>query len=249
MIGASLYYFQEKIIFRPTTLAQNFTFKFSNQFEELFLKSEDGASINALHFKVDKPKGVILYFHGNMGDLDRWGKITEFFVELNYDVFVMDYRTYGKSTGLLSEQALYNDAEMCYNYVLKQYNESEITLYGRSLGTGMATYLASKNKPKKLILETPYYSLTDVAKRRFSMYPSEKTLRYDFPSYKYIQKVTCPISIFHGTKDKVVPYASGEKLFNCIEQKEKRFFTIENAGHNNLSEFEVYQKQISEILK
>ncbi len=249
MIGASLYYFQEKIIFRPTKLAQNFTFKFPNQFEELFLKTEDGASINALHFKVDKPKGVILYFHGNMGDLNRWGKITEFFVELNYDVFVMDYRTYGKSTGLLSEQALYDDAEMCYNYVLKQYNESEITIYGRSLGTGMATYLASKKKSKNLILETPYYSLTDVAKRRFSMYPSEKTLRYDFPSYKYIQKVTCPISIFHGTNDRVVPYASGEKLFNSIQQKEKNFFTIENAGHNNLSEFKVYQNQILEILK
>ena len=249
MIGASLYYFQEKIIFRPTKLGQNFTFKFSNKFEELFLKSEDGAIINALHFKVKNPKGVILYFHGNMGDLSRWGKITEFFIELNYDVFVMDYRTYGKSTGLLSEQALYDDAEMCYNYVRKQYNESKITVYGRSLGTGMATYLASKNNPKSLILETPYYSLTDVAKRRFSMYPSEKTLRYNFPSYKYIQKVTCPISIFHGTNDRVVPYASGEKLFNSIQQKEKNFFTIEKAGHNNLSEFKVYQNQILEILK
>ena len=248
MIGASLYFFQEKLIFRPTKLSQDFAFKFSNEFEELFLKSEDGAVINALHFKTENPKGVILYFHGNMGDLARWGKITEFFVDKNYDVFVMDYRTYGKSTGELSEQALYKDAQMCYDYVTKNYKESEITIYGRSLGTGLATYLASINKPNRLILETPYYSLTDVAKLRFSMFPTNKLLRYDFPSYKFIQKGTCPITIFHGTNDAVVPYTSGEKLFNCMPQKEKSFFTIENGAHNNLIEFETYRDQISKIL-
>ncbi len=249
MIGTSLYFFQEKIIFRPSVLPQNYTYNFSNEFEELFLKAEDGAIINALHFKAVNPKGIIVYFHGNMGDLSRWGKITEFFVEKNYDVFVMDYRTYGKSTGKLSEQALYNDAQMCYNYVIKKYDELEITIYGRSLGTGIATFLASKNNPKYLILETPYYSLTDVANRRFSMFPTNKLLRYNFPSYKFIQNVRCPISIFHGTNDKVVPFASGEKLFNCIEQKEKLFYTIEKGDHNNLVEFETYQKQLKKILE
>ena len=249
MIGTSLYFFQEKIIFRPSVLPQNYTYNFSNEFEELFLKAEDGAIINALHFKAVNPKGIIVYFHGNMGDLSRWGKITEFFVEKNYDVFVMDYRTYGKSTGKLSEQALYNDAQMCYNYVIKKYDELEITIYGRSLGTGIATFLASKNNPKHLILETPYYSLTDVANRRFSMFPTNKLLRYNFPSYKFIQNVRCPISIFHGTNDKVVPFASGEKLFNCIEQKKKIFYTIEKGEHNNLIEFETYQKQLKKILE
>ena len=151
MIAASLFFFQEKLIFRPITLPQDFVYNFSNPFEELFLKAEDGAVINALHFKKENPKGIILYFHGNAGNLARWGKITEFFVEKDYDVLVMDYRTYGKSTGKLSEQALYSDAQMCYNYVLKQYEESEIIVYGRSLGTGMATYLASNNNPKQLI--------------------------------------------------------------------------------------------------
>lgn len=249
MIGASLYFFQEKIIFRPSILPQNYSYNFSSEFEELFLKSEDDAIINALHFKAENPKGVIVYFHGNMGDLSRWGKITEFFVEKNYDVFVMDYRTYGKSTGKLSEQALYDDAQMCYDYVVKRYNELEITIYGRSLGTGIATFLASKNNPKQLILETPYYSLTDVAKRRFLMFPTNKLLKYNFPSYKFVQNVRCPISIFHGTNDKVVPVASGEKLFNCIKQKEKIFYTIEKGEHNNLIEFETYQKQLKKILE
>ena len=248
MIGASLYFLQEKLIFIPTTLPQDYTYNFSYPFEELFLKAEDGAVINAIHFKTEQPKGVILYFHGNAGDLSRWGIITEFFVEKKYDVFVMDYRTYGKSRGKLSEQALYNDAQMCYDYLLKHYQESEITIYGRSIGTGMATYLASNNNPKQLILESPFYSLTDVARDRFLLFPIKKLLKYDFPSYRYVENISCPIIIFHGSDDSVIPYASGEKLFNSIIQKKKTFFTIENGGHNNLIEFDSYRNKIHEIL-
>ena len=131
MIGASLYVFQEKLLFRPTVLAQDYTFQFSQAFEEVNLKTDDGAIINAVYFKVAQPKGVILYFHGNAGDLSRWGLITEYFVEKDYDVFVMDYRTYGKSTGKLSETVLYSDAQMCYDYLKARYSETDITLYGR----------------------------------------------------------------------------------------------------------------------
>jgi len=240
---------QEKLIFLPTTLPQDYEYTFSFPFEELFLKSDDGAVINAIHFKTENPKGVILYFHGNAGNLSRWGIITEFFVEKHYDVLVMDYRTYGKSSGTLSEQALYNDAQMCYDYLLKHYQESEITIYGRSIGTGMATHLASGNQPNRLILETPLYSLADVAKHRFPVLPVKKLLKYNFPSYKYIQDVKCPITIFHGTEDNIIPYASGERLFNSIVQKEKLFFSIENAGHNNLIEFDSYHLNIQKTLQ
>ena len=142
MIGASLYFFQEKLLFLPTKLEQDYKFQFNYPFEELFLKTDEEAVINAIHFKVKKPKGVILYFHGNAGDLSRWGNITEYFVDKDYDVLVMDYRTYGKSTGKLSEDAFYKDAQFCYDYLLKQYSEEDISLYGRSLGTGIASYLA-----------------------------------------------------------------------------------------------------------
>ena len=93
MIGMALYLLQEKILFRPTVLQQDYKFEFSYPYEELFLKTDENAVINAIHFKVENPKGVILYFHGNAGDLQRWGEITEFFVEKGYDVLVMDYWT------------------------------------------------------------------------------------------------------------------------------------------------------------
>ncbi len=218
MIGTALYFLQEKILFRPTVLNQTYVYKFSYPFEELFLKAEDNAVINAIHFKVKDPKGVILYLHGNAGDLSRWGKITEYFVEKNYDLLVMDYRTYGKSTGALSEHALYSDAQLCYDYLKDRYNEDEITIYGRSLGTGIATYIASKNYPKQLILETPYYSIVDVAKYRFPFFSVEQMLHYKLPTNEFIQKVKCNIYMIHGTDDHVVPFESGEKLFKVSPQ-------------------------------
>ena len=114
MVGTLLYFMQEKLMFFPTVLSQNYKYQFNHSFEELFLRTDETTIINAIHFKVEKPKGVILYFHGNAGDLSRWGTITEYFVEKNYDVLVMDYRTYGKSTGVLSEKVLYSDAQYCY---------------------------------------------------------------------------------------------------------------------------------------
>jgi pimeloyl-ACP methyl ester carboxylesterase len=122
IICGSLYFFQENIIFRPTVLSQNHIYKFSYPFQEIFLRAEDGGIVNAVLFKNESPKGVILYFHGNVGDLDRWGRITQYFANKNYDVLVMDYRTYGKSSGDLNEAVLYSDGQMCYDYLKKNYN-------------------------------------------------------------------------------------------------------------------------------
>jgi uncharacterized protein len=248
MIGSALYLFQEKLLFLPTSLKQDYVYEFNHNFEEIFLEPENDVLINALHFKSSQPKGVLLYFHGNAGDLSRWGKITEKFVDLQYDVFVIDYRTYGKSKGKLSEEALYKDAEYCYKYLLKQYSENDITLYGRSLGTGIASYLAANNKPNRLILETPYYSILDVAKKRFPVFPVKQLLKYHFPNFEYLPKVDCPITIFHGTDDNLVPFSSGKKL-SKLNLKTLEFVTIKGGGHNNLVEFEKYHKTIEKLLK
>ena len=248
MIGTSLYFLQERLLFLPTVLDQDFQYQFNYPFEELFLKTDDQTVINALHFKIENPKGVILYFHGNAGDLSRWGTITEYFVEKGYDVLVMDYRTYGKSTGKLSENALYKDAEYCYNFLIEHYNESEITIYGRSLGTGLATYVASNHHPNQLILETPYYSMVDVAKKRFPIFPVKQLMKYELPTYKYINKVKCPITMIHGTNDKVIPIESAKKLYEVIGSNNASLTIIEGGGHNNLSDFKKYSIVIESVL-
>ncbi|WP_431137207.1 alpha/beta hydrolase [Psychroserpens mesophilus] len=249
LVGASLYFLQEKMLFLPTSLAQDYQYEFKYPFEELFLKTAEDVSINAVHFKTENPKGVILYFHGNAGDLSRWGNIGEHFVSLNYDVFIMDYRTYGKSTGRLHEEGFYNDAEFCYNYLLKSYSEEEILVYGRSLGTAIATYLASRHEPRQLILETPYYSIIDVAKNRFPVFPVTALLKYEFPSNEFISNVNCPITMFHGTDDSIIPYSSAQKLKSVAPQNNTSFITIDDGNHNNLMNFEAYREGILSLLR
>jgi pimeloyl-ACP methyl ester carboxylesterase len=248
LLGVLLYFFQEKILFLPTPLDYNYQFEFKNNFEELFFNTPEDGLINAIHFKVDEPKGVILYLHGNAGNLDRWGKITEYFVDQQYDVLIMDYRTYGKSQGKLSENVFYTDAQYCYDYLLKNYSENDITLYGRSLGTGIASYVASKNNPKQLILETPYYSIPDAASHRFPIYPVKQLINYEFPTYKFLEETNCKVTILHGTDDQVVPYSSAKKL-TVLDIENLEFITIKGGNHNNLIQFEKYRNTISTLLK
>lgn len=248
MISAMLYLLQEKLIFLPSKLPADYSYSFTQPFEEIFITAADGAVLNGIHFKREQPEGVIVYYHGNAGDLARWGDIALFFVEKNYDVIIMDYRTYGKSTGKLSEEALYNDGQLFYEYALEHYTESEITLYGRSLGTGIAARVASENTPFRLILETPFYSLLDLGKSRFPYLPVQWFLKYPFKTHEYISEISCPIAFFHGTEDTVVPYNSGLRLFNSVSVHKNSFFTIKGGKHNNLNEFRDYRDGIKEVL-
>ena len=247
IIGTSLFFFQEKLLFLPTSLAQDYEFEFSVPFEEVFLNTDDGSKLNAVHFKIESPKGVILYFHGNAGDLQRWGEITAYFTQYNYDVLVMDYRTYGKSTGTLSETALYKDAQLFYDYALNTYPENKIVIYGRSLGTGIATKIAADNDPQQLILETPYSSIADVAKHRFPFFPVKLLLNYKLPTDQFIKDVSCPITIFHGTEDKVVPYKFGKQLVD-INLPNLNFITIEGGKHNNIRDYKIYRNVVEALL-
>jgi len=243
-----IYFFQENLIFMPSVLPQEHVFQMKNSFEEINLKTSDGAQLNALHFKKETPKGVILYFHGNAGVLQGWGQIIEYFVDLNYDVIIMDYRGYGKSTGEKSMKHLYSDTELWYEYAKQYYNESEITVYGRSLGTTFATYVAAQHQPKKLILEAPFYSMVAIATSRFSFLPIKYLLDYKFPTYQYIEKVSCPITFYHGTYDNVIPYEQGNKLYESFNSDKKELIAIPNGGHNNLISFKEYTDSIAQEL-
>ena len=249
MLGTMIYFIQEKFIFLPSRLPENYQYQFHVPFEELFLEANDGAKLNAIRFTCENPKGVILYFHGNAGNLSRWGEIAmEFTVDHEYDVVVMDYRTYGKSRGDLSEKALHEDGQLFYDYVRQIYREEDIVLYGRSLGTGIVTRLAANNNPHKVILETPYFSLLDIGQRRFPYLPVKWLLKYEFKSFEYVTHISCPVAIFHGTEDEVIPLESGRKLFESIPVSSKEFYLIEGARHNNLAGFEKYRTGVQQFL-
>ncbi|HOZ84446.1 MAG TPA: alpha/beta fold hydrolase [Niabella sp.] len=239
---------QSKMIFQAEKLEQNFRYEFSYPFKELNLQASDGASLNALYFTTPKPRGVILYFHGNKGSLKRWGEIAGKLTRFGFNVLVMDYRTYGKSSGQLNAIAMENDARLFYQQALKYFPEDSIVVYGRSLGTHFATVVASENNPRQLILETPFTSITDVAKSKLFMFPVKRLIKYPFDNIKNIGQLKCPLTIFHGTQDNVVPYRLGKQLFESAGTTEKELITIQKGSHNNLSNFSEYQKGIKKVL-
>lgn len=251
----SLYFIQESLIFQATTLSQEHKFEFKVPaelvedlpFEEIFLSTNDGAQLNGIHFKRSKPKGIIIYYHGNAGDLSRWGQIIQAFLPYDYDVLIMDYRGYGKSTGQRSDSLLYKDALLFYEYAKQNFLEEQILVYGRSLGTTFASYAAAENNPSALILETPFYSLSQLVKAIYFFLPVEGMLKFQFPSNQILRRVEAPIYIFHGTKDQVVPYQQGVKL--AEENPNCQLYTIENGMHNNLIEFSEYWVEMEKILK
>ncbi len=228
-----LFVLQEKMIFFPEKLPQDYQFHFASAFEEIVVSSKDGTKLHSLYFPLDSAKALVVYFHGNAGSLRGWGAVAEEFLQHGYAVLVTDYRGYGKSEGKISkERHLYEDADAIYQYAKSIYPEEKILLYGTSLGTGIAAYLASSNQPGRLILQSPYYSFQDLAKTLYPLAP-RFLLRYNLPVHKYLAKANMPIHIVHGTEDKIIPIAQSEKL--KAEFPDIDFVRVPGGGHNNLS--------------
>lgn len=242
-----LFWTQEKFIFFPTKLPQNFVFSTYKNIEEHYFKIDDG-DIHALYFKVDQPKGIILYFHGNSQALESWGQVAEDFRKLDYEVFMPDYRTYGKSTGSMSEANLYFDARLVYDFLLTKYPASKIIIYGRSLGSGIATDLATKVKAKALIIETPYTSMPDIAAKKIPFIPVRYIMRYQFDNLSKIDKVNEEVHIIAATNDQLTPYDHAVQLAEKTGKSKEVLTTIHGANHNNIAEFIDYHNKLKSIL-
>lgn len=239
--------FLEYFLFHPKKLPEDFTFDFPGNFTEFFLKTEEQTEINGLWFREENSRGLILYFHGNADNLIRWGKHAGDFRACGYDTMMIDYRGFGKSTGEPSEAAFHHDAERFYEYAIQHYSPENITIYGRSLGSAIATRLAAHVPSERLILETPFYNLPELLLHYLPWFGDKIPREYDFRSDIFIQQVTCPITIFHGTRDLVVPYSEGRKFVGLLGEKVK-FHTIEGGGHKNLSDFPEYHQALGEAL-
>jgi uncharacterized protein len=242
------YFIQEKLIFKPEKLKQNFEYKYDAPFEELFFDIEQGVRINGLHFYKEQPQGLILYFHGNSRSIKGWAKYAKDFYRYNYDVVLVDYRGFGKSTGKRTEEKLHSDMQFVYDNLAKKYAEDHLIVYGRSLGSGFATKLAVENNPRYLILDAPYFSFKKVVERFLPFLPINWVLRYKLRTDNWIGNVKCPTYILHGTKDRLIPISHSEQL----QQKNAKKITlirIEGGGHNNLPSFPEYHNFVRDILQ
>jgi hypothetical protein len=248
-IGIALYHLQEKLLFHPELLPKDFQFKFGIPFKEVNIAMNKTDTLNLIQFfpRDSAPKGIVLYFHGNKGNVIRFAKYATNFTKNGFEVWMPDYPTYGKTTGKLTEENMYAQAKEVYKLAHSKFSADSIFVYGRSLGSGVAAYISAKEDCAGLILETPYYSIPDLFSSYAPIYPTNRMSHFKFPVGEYLKEVKAPITIFHGTSDQTIPYREAKNLKKVLKQGDE-FITIENGTHNNLNDFPLFHEKLDSAL-
>ena len=247
--GIALYYLQEKLLFHPVPLLPDYQFKFNAPFKEVNIPLSPKDNLNIVQFLTQDsiPKGVVLYFHGNRDNVNRYARYAINFTKHGYEIWIVDYPGYGKTTGELTEENLYKQAKEVYKLASSKFKGDQIIIYGKSLGSGIASYLASKKTCRRLILETPYYSIPDLFSNYTPFYPVDMMSHFKLPTGKYLTEVNIPVTIFHGSDDWIIPYRCAAKLKQFLKPGDE-FITIEKGSHNNLHDFHLFNKKLDSVL-
>lgn len=227
LLCTGLYFGQEYLIFDPVRLDEDFRFRKGTELE---IPAGDGVSIHTLVLQDKQAKGALLYLHGNRGSNRRCLRQASMFEGLGYEIYMPDYRGYGKTEGSIqSEAQLYADMQAVYDRIRESYDESSIIIVGYSLGTGMASYLAARNRPRHLVLLAPYESFVDLKDRRLPLLP-DFLVKYPLDNAAHLEQVSCPVTLIHGTEDSIIPFDSSVNL-KKIRPEETRLVAIDGAGH------------------
>jgi fermentation-respiration switch protein FrsA (DUF1100 family) len=232
--------FQRKIIYYPYVLDKDFTFPmYVPALEEVFIPCEDGVTINGLYAPGKENKPAFLILHGNAGNITHRDIFLQRFNNLGCSVLLIDYHGYGKSEGSPSEKTLYLDGEASLKWLSekKQIAAAQIILFAKSLGSGVAVELATKNHFKGLILETPFSSIPAVARTHFpyNCFPVNYMTIDKFDNISKIEKIECPILFIHGTRDTIIDKRESEKLFAKANMP-KEIYLVEGADHNTIQD-------------
>lgn len=247
--GVALYFLQDKFLFHPQKLSADHVFKFDQPFKETLLPVNQEKNLSIVRFTVPDSacKGIVLYFHGNRNNIERYASYAAVFTRNKYEVWMMDYPGFGKSTGKRTEEILYSDALAFYKMARARFGSDSIILYGKSLGSGIASQLASIRDCKQLILETPYYSIPALASHYAFMYPVSLMMKYRLPTNEYLENVKAPVTFIHGTNDEVIPYSNAKRLLP-LAPAGSELVTIQKGRHNNLYDFPLFQQKLDSLL-
>jgi len=200
-IGIAVYYLQDRFILHPTRLDADKRYAFTQPFTELNLNYDPETNLNIVEFKATDSvaKGAVLFFHDGHGNIGDYAAMSKSITDQGYDLWMMDYPGFGKSTGPMDEQRLYDLALVFYKLARSRWKPLQIVLYGQGFGTGIAGQLASIRDCRRLILERPYYSMTSVFRRYLFLYPvGGRFLHYHLPLHDYLEKVTAPVTVIRG---------------------------------------------------
>lgn len=232
-LAATIYFAQENILFHFAPVPENHTYKFRASHEDVWVDNEDGR-LHGILFRTDtmNPRGVVVYYKGNAGNVSWSEVIAEPFLSMGFDVLSMDYRGFGKSRGPLSEARLLHDAELWFDWANEAYEGRDVRVLGYSLGTTFASHVSATRGVEDMILFAPMKSVVDVAARRYPYIPSflaEYPLRSDLK----LANSDARIVIYHGTNDRIIDFASGHALSDVLGPDDS-FVAIEGGTHYDL---------------
>ncbi|MBL7198047.1 MAG: alpha/beta hydrolase [Candidatus Omnitrophica bacterium] len=232
LIFVYLKYFERKGIYYPTKGIEFTPTHIGLKYEDVFFNTDDGLKLNGWFIPAENPRATLLFCHGNAGNISHRIEIIEIFNKLELNVFIFDYRGYGRSQGSPSEEGLYRDAQAAYKYLLNRENikKGAIVIYGKSIGANVAIDLASKVKPACLISESGFSSAYDMAKKLFPYLPIKWIITIKYDALTKIKNIPIPKLIIHSQDDEIIPFRLGKKLFDAAVQP-KEFYQM-RGGHN-----------------
>lgn len=248
-VGIALYYLQNRFLFHPEKLPRNYVFNFDQPFKEVEIPFNETDTLNMVQFfpKDSIRKGVVVYYHGNKDNIEHYAMYASAFTKHGYEVWMEDYPGFGKSTGERTEKKLYDQAMQVELMARSRYHPDSIIIYGKSLGTGIAAYVASNTHCKRLILESPYYSIPALFGCYAPIYPTSAMAEYKIPTHDFLGDVKFPVTIFHGTEDEIIPYRCANRLRKYLKTGDE-FIKLEKGDHNNLNQNSVFRQKLDSIL-
>jgi len=242
---AALWWDQERVLFHPVPLPLDHRFDFGDDVHETWI-DVPGARLNALHLRLPDPDGVVVFLPGNSGNLETWFTAAPAFRKANFDLFMPDYRGFGKSSGEIESQAqLEVDVRAVWDAVVPLYQGRRLVVYGRSLGTGLAALLAADVQPDLTVLVSPYRSMEAMAAEHYPWIPTA-VLRYPLRTEKALARVKTPVLIFLGDRDILIPPAQSEHL--AVDNPNVTLIRVPGAGHDDLHRFPAYLRGLADAL-
>ena len=231
-----LFLFQSRLLFHPNVPSRDLVAtpeRIGLAYEPVSLRTEDGVTLHAWFLPAAQERGVVLFFHGNAGNISHRLESLKVFHDLGLATLIIDYRGYGRSEGEVSEQGMYRDAEAAWRYLVDEraIPPQRIVVFGRSLGAAVAAYLASRTRPAALILESGFTSVPNMAAKLYPIFPARWLARFGFDSQAYLGSVTSPVLVVHSPDDEIIPFGEGRALFAAAS--EPKVFLQIRGGHND----------------
>jgi uncharacterized protein len=230
-----VFVFQSRLVFYPgmgrdVMLSPQ---SYGLRYETVELRTADGETLQAWWVPADNARGVVLFFHGNAGNISHRLDYLLMFNRLRYTTFILDYRGYGKSTGSPSEEGTYRDAEAAWEYLrhARLAQPQDVVIAGESLGGAVGTWLAAKVRPRAVLLFSTFTSVNDLGAQVYWFLPVRLLSRIGYDNLENLKRVQAPVFIAHSRDDDVVPYSHGRKLFEAAS--EPKAFLEMRGGHND----------------